>query len=542
MYNLLLIDDEILIADGMYDALYEENMENLHVMKAYSVSEALQAAKTKRIDILLTDINMPDLDGFGLFEQVIALWPYCRVIFLTGYQSFDYAYKAIQYKDVRYLIKADGVDRVLETVKEVMGELDQQLQERIPENFDLEQESRERLIKEILIGYFNGEIEEENLYRDDLKALGFQIDIKRPLYLAGAKYNRTDLEETYEKRLGFVKDMNVMLRGHLKENIRIVPLDMNQGILWLLQPEDEQENLVYFMNVFDLFQVHLKRACDLDSIVVVCREAMIDEVKQQFHQLYGMLRTQMMIEGNLLTYEELQKIVRRRNWTGAEEPGIELIKQKIPRLNRALELLDRESFFQEAQPVFEALQKVKSRHSIWAKETYLSFSLCMLEFISQTGLYEKLPFTLSLTPLTNPEEFSDWEETVSYLKCLAEAIFRLKEEKNSDEMNLVIQKVERLVEENLEKELNIALLAERLYFNACYLSRIFKTVKGVTLSDYITERKMSRAKQLLTESDCKVQKIGERLGYSSPANFIRSFKKYYGVTPNEYRRMYYLVK
>ncbi len=118
----------------------------------------------------------------------------------------------------------------------------------------------------------------------------------------------------------------------------------------------------------------------------------------------------------------------------------------------------------------------------------------------------------------------------------------MKEEKNSDEMNLVIQKVERLVEENLEKELNITLLAERLYFNACYLSRIFKTVKGVTLSDYITERKMSRAKQLLTESDCKVQKIGERLGYSSPANFIRSFKKYYGVTPNEYRRMYYLVK
>ncbi len=64
MYNLLLIDDEILIADGMYDALCEENMENLHVMKAYSVSEALQAAKTKRIDILLTDINMP---GYGRF-------------------------------------------------------------------------------------------------------------------------------------------------------------------------------------------------------------------------------------------------------------------------------------------------------------------------------------------------------------------------------------------------------------------------------------------------------------------------------------------
>lgn len=540
MYNLLLIDDEVLIADGMYDALCEENMENLHPMKAYSVAEALTVAETKRIDILLTDINMPGMDGFALFEWVAALWPYCRVIFLTGFQSFDYAYKAIQYKDVRYIIKADGVNRVLEVVGEVIGELDKRLLEKLPEGFDLEQESKERLMKEILVGYFNGEVEEEDLLRKDLKTLGFEIDITKPLCLAGAKFDHKDGKESYKERLGFIKDLNATLRSHLKGSVRMAPLDLNQGLLWLLQSEDGRDDIHYLMNAFDLFQVHLKSAFDLDSVVVVCQNATIAEVKREFHQLYAMLRSQMITEGNLLTYEELQKIVRRRNWAEEPEPGLEAVKRRIPRLNRALELLDRESFFREAQPVFEALEGAKSRHSIWAKEVYLAFSLCVLEFIGQTGLYEKLPFTLSLTPLTNPGEFADWKETVAYLKRLAEAIFWLKEEKNSRDMNLVVQKVEKLVEENLEKELHIALLAEKLYFNAYYLSRIFKSVKGITLSDYITERKMERARQLLMESDAKVQRIGERLGYSSPANFIRSFKKYYGVTPNEYRRTYYI--
>ena len=84
MYNLLLVDDEVLIADGMYDALCELNMENLYPIKAYSVQEALEAAENRRIDILLTDINMPDMDGFALYERIVKNWPYCRVIFLTG--------------------------------------------------------------------------------------------------------------------------------------------------------------------------------------------------------------------------------------------------------------------------------------------------------------------------------------------------------------------------------------------------------------------------------------------------------------------------
>ena len=544
MYNLLLVDDEVLIADGMYDALCEENRESLNPIKAYDGAEALKIASEKRIDILLTDINMPDIDGFGLYERIAALWPYCRVIFLTGFQSFDYAYKAIQYKNIRYIIKAEGVDRVLGTVREVIEELDNALLQKMQSSSDPWRESGERLLRELLIEYFNGEIEEEELRKEDPGQPGVCPDWKRPFYLAGAKFDTKARTAGYKERLEFIKDINVLLKSHLADTFRVIPIDLNQGMMWLIQTEDREERDYsgYLMNVFDLFQVHLKSAFDLESVVVVCRAAGLAQVKREFHQLHAMLRSQMLTEGNLLTYEELRQVMQSRN--RADRPGIsaDIVKQRIPRLARLLEAQDRDGFLKEAEPVFEALGQVKSRHSLQAEEVYLSISLCMLEYISQTGLYEKLPFELSLAPLTNPGEFAGWNDAVEYLRRLAEAIFRINEEKSSDEIHLVVQRIEQLIEENIENDVSITSLAQKLYFNSYYLSRMFKAAKGVKLSDYITERKMERARKLLTESDYKVQTIGERMGYSSPANFIRSFKKYCGLTPNEYRRMYYSRK
>lgn len=537
MYNLLLVDDEVLIADGMYDALCELNMENLNPLKAYSVQEALEAAEGRRIDILLTDINMPDMDGFALYETIVKIWPYCRVIFLTGFESFDYAYKAIQYKNVRYIIKAEGVDRVLETVSEVTGELDTELKKKPSAEFDLKEESRERLLKEILMGFLEGEIQEQELREENLCQLGFQINLDRPIYLVGAKLDRRKRQALYQERLALVKDMNATLKSHLRKSFRMVPIDLNQGLFWLLQPGGEEKDCEdYLLNVFDLYQIHLKNVFDTEAIVVICPGKNLAQVREEFHRLQDMMRLLTFAEGNLFTYKDLEQVMKSRNCEESIGMISPLQGQRMARLKANLENQDREGFLQEAEPVFRLLEEVKSRHSIRAKEIYMSVSLCMLEYIDQAALYEQLPFEMPLAPLTNPEEFRDWAEAVSYLRRLSEAVFRISEEKNHHKINSVIARVEQLVEENLEKDVCLAQVAEKLYFNSCYLSKMFKAARGVNLSDYITEQKMERARRLLEETDIRVQSIGERMGYSSPANFIRSFKKHFGVTPNEYRR------
>src|SRR5690606_19167582 len=98
--------------------------EELDVCRAYSGKEALAWMARTRIDIVLTDIRMPGMSGLDLSAQIVTHWPRCRIIFLTGYSEFEYAYQAIQMANVRYLLKTEGYDKVMETVREVVRELD----------------------------------------------------------------------------------------------------------------------------------------------------------------------------------------------------------------------------------------------------------------------------------------------------------------------------------------------------------------------------------------------------------------------------------
>lgn len=78
--------------------------------------------------------------------------------------------------------------------------------------------------------------------------------------------------------------------------------------------------------------------------------------------------------------------------------------------------------------------------------------------------------------------------------------------------------------------------ASRLvHFNPNYLSKIFKDVTGENFSDFLLQVRMDKAVALLNDATYKTYQISELIGYSNPKNFTRTFKKYYGVTPKEFR-------
>jgi two-component system response regulator YesN len=78
-------------------------------------------------------------------------------------------------------------------------------------------------------------------------------------------------------------------------------------------------------------------------------------------------------------------------------------------------------------------------------------------------------------------------------------------------------------------------LAEIVNLNPSYLSRLYKQLTGVNVTDTILDVRISRAKRLLKESNLKVHDIAAKVGFDSDAYFIRSFKKKCGMTPQEYR-------
>ena len=116
MYRLLLVDDEPDIVEGLYNAFYNYEGLELDIFKAYSAYEALDILNSERIDIVLSDISMPGMNGLEMMRQVKSRWPHCQVIFLSGYTEFDYIYQANQLEAVSYILKTEGYDVVKENL------------------------------------------------------------------------------------------------------------------------------------------------------------------------------------------------------------------------------------------------------------------------------------------------------------------------------------------------------------------------------------------------------------------------------------------
>lgn len=125
MRTLLVVDDEMLIADGLHDILQRALEGRMNVICRYSAKAALEAAAEQPVDLLLTDINMPNMTGLELHRAIQERYPECQVIYLTGYSDFGYARTALDQRAFAYLLKGEGddvvistVERALETIKE----------------------------------------------------------------------------------------------------------------------------------------------------------------------------------------------------------------------------------------------------------------------------------------------------------------------------------------------------------------------------------------------------------------------------------------
>lgn len=121
MKTLLVVDDEVLLAEGLRRVLSRAFSGRLDVLCCYSAESAMKITENTRIDILLTDINMPGCSGLSLHEQLVARQGSCQVIYLTGYSEFEYARRALDQQAFAYVLKGEGDAKVIETIERALA-------------------------------------------------------------------------------------------------------------------------------------------------------------------------------------------------------------------------------------------------------------------------------------------------------------------------------------------------------------------------------------------------------------------------------------
>ncbi|MDE5939375.1 MAG: response regulator [Lachnospiraceae bacterium] len=125
MYKVTIIDDEPLIVEGLSKTMEWEKWNCQVAGTASDGKEGMELIREKRPDIVITDINMPKMDGLRMIAGLKSEFPDMQLIILTGYREFEYARQAIELGVARFLLKPSKMNELEEAVEAVTKRLDQ---------------------------------------------------------------------------------------------------------------------------------------------------------------------------------------------------------------------------------------------------------------------------------------------------------------------------------------------------------------------------------------------------------------------------------
>ena len=237
--KLLIVDDEHYIVNYLAALILEHAGEDLEVYKCYSGIEALDLAKTMKIDLALLDIHMPGLSGIDTASGISGYYPDCYIIFLTAFDNFEHIYAADKLSHSRYLLKAESDEVILKEVFSAIREIQQEadklhlLSTASQKSMLLSHLLQQTILKEI----FSGESIEKIIHSLQISWSEFPLDLQNPVFLMYTQIHYRTFQEKYRIHSKTTLE-NLQLMERLCVNkFHYSMLDMEQGnLLWLFQP------------------------------------------------------------------------------------------------------------------------------------------------------------------------------------------------------------------------------------------------------------------------------------------------------------------
>jgi two-component system, response regulator YesN len=539
MYRLLVVDDEAFITDGLARLLQGVREHELDVYRAYSALEALEFLNRASVDIVVTDIQMPGMSGLELLKEIYSRWPSCRVIFLTGHNEFEYAYQAVQYRVIRYILKSEGDEAILAAVEECIQDID-----REGENEVLLAQADEQmrlcqpvLRREFLQRMLKGKALPEDARASEFRRLGVGLEAGRPVLLLAARLDRYRAEAQE-----ISAPVDIVMREKLK-HVACCEMGLAEPdcMLWLIQPLDGESFERAVVTVKGMAE-NIQRTClqSLNaslSFVFDKRTSAWEELPERFSSL------KYIVEYRLEPHAELAFADCEFFWGGEEVPsesrtgsgGAHWQIEKLPELAHSLERGDRKEFNALLSEFMDGLRQAGSDVGYSGIELVLSLNLMFLSYINKHGLQSRVASDPGIQEFLDTQEIFLGSGKPERFARIGNRLLDYWQMDEKDRGDAFVESINRYIYENLNADLSLVTLSDKVYLNPSYLSRRYKEIVGRNISDTIAEARMARAKKLLAGNKHKIGEIALLVGYESPAHFSRIFKRQMGMTPQEYR-------
>ncbi len=530
--NLMIVEDEIRILNSLANNIAWDQHGIEVVALAENGAEALAIAQRRMPDIMLLDIEMPEMDGLALAAAILEKKPHMKIIILSGHDDFQYAQKAIELGVNQYLLKPAGDDVILRTVIQVAEEIRQELLEKhsMTELQRLWKSRLPQLQEDLLRGWMMNRYAEWELIRH-AEELGLSLDANARYAVAVCGID--PLTETETRFLA--TDMPLLqfsLERIAKEYVpaeeALVFSDASGLTVLLFQgQEGETEG-----DLTKQINIRISRLLDVvkECLKVTASAGMgnavgFAEVSQSYQQACRALQERA-VYGHAIAIPYLE--VRQEGQPVYLDSAFERQLEAAiftGETNRAQQLIE--------EQLEQALAQASSTELVYEFLLYVSGAFTRMIQSQGWRLQKVLPqdytYLLAIEDLVSKEQMMEWARRVT-----GQIAAYLDQERKSSSHRMV-KRVLESVDQMLAEDLSLHSLAERLYVNPSYLSRLFKKETGDSFSSYVLARRMERAKEMLL-SDAKVYDAAHATGYRDLSYFAKVFRKYWGLSPSEMKK------
>lgn len=507
MYHILVVDDERIERDCIRFLVGKSQMP-FEVRDIDDAMDALELMREWPVDILITDIQMPRMNGLDLVKRAKQMYPALKTVFFSGYADFEYARTAVTLGAETYLVKPIN-----------------------PEEFN-------RLLSKMLKELNDSQTRQRQQFRQ--QRVMTQYALQRAIR-GDESHLMTELGETEDWRGQYSHLLLVFFEDDL-EAVAIEPLLVGlQEALGLRMDAleiDEHQRLMLVRG----------GARDARALGEQAAEYFVPRLPHRFYLAFSDPLTA--YTSLKEAYEAAQKRISRRFWTAesavfceseerqpapVHEDGFENTDPMKP-IQEDLANGDAVKLSLDLEMLFKQLRKP-------AKQSQFYIKFIFSNLIS--SIYPQLCAARAAADRTVPTLDSMITEMytqqsigvmIDQVQALADEVLASMQSPQDTDTRREVQIVQRYVLQNYATDLSVETLAELVYLAPDYLNRLFKKATGRNVGQYLRQVRMDNASRQLLETNRKVMDICADVGYPNYSYFCQSFRDYFGKSPERYRK------
>lgn len=536
MLKVFLVEDEAIIRRGIKNNIPWEKEGFVFAGEASDGELAYPMIKKIKPDIVITDIKMPFMDGLELASIIKKEMPDTKIIILSGYNEFDYAKRAISIGVTDYQLKPISSDKLLETIKRV-GEIirEEKAQKKLLNEYIKENQENLELEKAKLFYA----LADNSMSTAEILEWGGELglDLTASYYtVILLKIFSSSVGNTYQEHL---VEMERKVEGFLECQECIYYFKRwGEGWFLLVRSEDEnefsdltQELKQYLASLFVREKESLRYFGGIGSTVQRLRD-----VSQSFNSASRLFAARFFMELNqIITEDELHRI------EAAQKENEDLKDINISNMDRKLlEDFLKVGDAEEAGPFLDTyFEKIGvGNYSSLMFRQYLMVDM----FLGVSKFLEGLDSDSQelMDKFGDTEEIKvrihSTEQMIQYMKDLFTEAMKLRDSLSQDKYSRLLEEAQKYVKQNYSSnEISLNMVASHVGISPSYFSTIFRQETGSTFTEYLTEIRMEKARELLRCTSKKTAEIAYDIGYKDAHYFSYIFKKTQGITPKEYR-------